>query len=219
MVIYKFHCQQAHTCCRWNWFVEKLQRTLKFRDLNCRRQRFTVRPEISSAEWPYNEAKRWSALVWCTVCDCADSPVCKNKCVCMCVGGRRWSVTLQPGDNSDEWTRQASNEALVTDWERTHCTPSHFSPSVWRERRATGMRVWRMKKNEGKRRWCEEQHGGGAFPQLSPRWRKFGYSKGTKTAEMCHLIYYTHPARLYITGDSCCVHVRTAVNVKLRQNN
>lgn len=69
-----------------------------------------------------------------------------------------------------------------------------------------------MKKNEGKRRRCEEQHGGGALPQLSPSGGGSSVTAKAQRQRKCAISFITliseerslnmqNPVRLYITGD------------------
>lgn len=134
------HCQQAFTCLLVELICEKMQRMLKFSKLNWRKRDFMVK--VGSAEWPIKKHVACVCVLYSTsVCLCqlherVKMHTCLSVCLCVCVMSRRRRGTLWPGDNSDEWPRQVSNEALVTDWERTlrsRCTCAHFSSSMWRD--------------------------------------------------------------------------------------
>lgn len=91
---------------------EKLQRRLKFRNLNRRLQEFTVKVELLALL--NGRQSRCRCLYSTRLCPLRER-VKMHARVSECVGSSWRRGMLWPGDNSDEWPRQVSNEALVTD--------------------------------------------------------------------------------------------------------
>lgn len=85
-------------------------------------------------------------FVRCAACDCVSyAAVLKCMHACVCFVCARWpgggGSALWPGDNSDEWPRQVSNEALVTGWERDTLQPRHRFTFFIRGAEGTGLKI------------------------------------------------------------------------------
>lgn len=173
--------------CRLNYCCdEELQSMLEHRNVNWKKQEIWGRLSYRQCWMANKETKSFISVcvsvLPCQLCDCKN---CMHVWVCVCA----CRSTLRPGDNSDEWPRRVSNEALVTDWGRTLFASSAvnalcpvFHPACggdWLKTKGH-TEVYGVGRRRGDAFDALLPEGGGMSAQ-----RKYG-----KLAKMQHLIYY-----------------------------